>query len=267
MRSPTSLTHTGKGQFQINDYREGKEYGVFTTSGNAQAGTSVTGDLVDFGDVHGEYLVSFASAPTRGTKLTRLEITYTMVNEPVWVPCTPPSPSLGCNVNGSWTCCCPGENGCRGTPCADGTICCQGCTGGSYQDNYVPKKDPVPAGFTEAYGEWVKIDNPATTFAVPQPMTIGDWPENYYVEFTGVDPESDPLVSVIFYDESDDPYLFYSYPTDDNIYFVKIDGVVEMRIRDIQGILPNSRWEIEVYTDESMDDVVWREEGYVGQTN
>jgi hypothetical protein len=266
LRNPPLLQHTGAGQFTITNYNDTKTYGVFTTTGNPQAGTSVTDDVVSMGDVFGEYKVSYAQNPDRGTTFSRLEITYTMVNEPVWVPCTPPPPELACCVKcdgTDWDCCG------RGTPCVDGTLCCKSCTGGSYEDNYVPKKDPVPAGYTEAYGEWVKIDNPAgdTRVATPEPMTIGSWPENYYVEFYGVDPETDPLVSVIFYDESDDPYLFFSYPTDEKIYFVKNKGVVEMRVRDIDGILPNSRWEIEVYTDESMDDVVWREEGYVGQTN
>ena len=269
MRNPPEVIHSGAGLFTITNYRDTKTYGVFTSTEphNPQTGTSITDDVVNFGNVYGEYLVSYASNPSRGTKVRRLAFTYTMVNRPIYVPCTPPPPTLGCCVkcDGSdWKCCY------GGSPCSDGTICCVGCQGGSWQNNYVPVKDPVPAGYTEAYGEWVKIDNPvgSTRVATPEPMTIGDWPENYYVEFFGVDPETDPLVSVIFYDETDNPYLFFSYPTDENIYFTKNNGVVEMRIRDIHGILPNSRWEIEVYSDDSVDaDVVWREEGYVGQTN
>jgi hypothetical protein len=87
--------------------------------------------------------------------------------------------------------CCNANNSCwrlgvDGACSADGTICCggsrpQNCTG----DPNAVVKDPVPAGYTERYSEWVKIDT--TTTAASKYAEIGtfslshvEWDENYY---------------------------------------------------------------------------------------
>ena len=268
LRNPPVLTHSGAGQLTVTNYNDTKTYGVFTADGTPQAGTSVAGPVVELGDVYGTYLVSYTQNPTKGTQFSRLEVTYTNVNEPIWVPCKPPGPILGCCVkcDGSdWSCC----NG--GTPCSDGTICCFSCSGGTYEDNWVPKKDPVPEGYTEAHGEWVKIDNPegdgdVSIEAFGRFYSTATFDDNYYVSFTGLEPGDGLLISLIFYDGVD-PYAFYSFPTDtDNFEFHKPLGEpVELQVKHLEGLRSGTRYELVAYSDE-MDlenSEVFREEGDV----
>jgi hypothetical protein len=258
LRNPPLLQHTGAGQFTITNYNDTKTYGVFTTTGNPQAGTSVTNDLVSMGEVFGEYKVSYAQNPDRGTTFSRLEITYTSVNEPIWVPCTPPGPTPGCctKCDGTdWSCCY------GGSPCVDGTLCCVGCEGGSWQNNYVPKKDPVPDGYTEKYGEWVKINNPegeGVGITSASPFSVIDWDDpNYYVEFDcPVDPEEQSIqVSLMFFDANDLPYIALASSHDtDNFQFANPMGEgTKLRVKNIEGIEIGSRWELEFLAVSELD--------------
>jgi hypothetical protein len=250
LRNPPVLAHSGAGLLTITNYNDTKTYGVFTPTNTPQSGTSVDADVVSMGEVYGEYKVSYTQNPDKGTTFSRLKITYTNVNQPIWEPCTPPPPTPGCCVkcDGSdWSCCY------GGSPCSDGTICCVGCEGGSWKDNWVPKKDPVPAGYTELHGEWMKINNPeddgVSIEAYGAPFTTLDFPENYYVEFDcPVDPaEQNIQVSLMFFDENDLPYIALASSHDtDNFQFAKPLGeTTKLRVKDIQGIEPGSRWELE----------------------
>jgi len=180
------------------------------------------------------------------------KVTYTNVNEPIWVPCTPPGPTQGCCVkcDGSdWSCCY------GGSPCVDGTLCCVGCSGGSWEPNYVPKKDTWPAGYTEKYGEWVKIDNPVVRGVSveedkPSVFSAFEWDDpNYYLEFDcPVDPaQQDIQVSLMFFDENDLPYIALASSHDtDNFQFAKpIGEITKLRVKNIQGVEMGSRWELE----------------------
>jgi len=252
LRNPPLLEHTGAGQFSITNYNDTKTYGVFTPTGTPQAGTSVVDGVVIMGEVFGEYKASYTAQPLKGTTFSRVEITYTNVNEPVWVPCTPPGPTQGCCVkcDGSdWSCCY------GGSPCVDGTLCCVGCSGGSWSDNWVPKKDTLPAGYTEKYGEWVKIDNPVVRGVSveedkPSVFSAFEWDDpNYYLEFDcPVDPaQQDIQVSLMFFDENDLPYIALASSHDtDNFQFAKpIGEITKLRVKNIQGVEMGSRWELE----------------------
>ena len=252
MRNPPVLQHTGAGLLTITNYNDTKTYAVFTPDGTSQAGTSVSNGVVNMGNVRGAYKVSYASQPNKGTNFSLLDITYTSVNEPIWVPCTPPPPTLGCctKCDGSdWTCCY------GGSPCSDGTICCVGCSGGSWVNNWVQKKDPVPAGYTELYGQWSKIDNPVVrgvelTAEVPSVFSAIEWNDpNYYLEFDcPVDPaEQNIQVSLMFFDENNLPYIALASSHDtENFQFAKPLGeTTKLRVKNIEGIEIGSRWELE----------------------
>ena len=178
LRNPPQLAHTGTGQLTITNYRPTAQYAVFTGTGDVQANTSVVDGVVNLNDVYGTYSVGYAASKgNRATSFSRLRITYHTENQQTC--------SDNCGVvngtncyEGTGTCWC-------GSCAADGTICCGGCYGQSCSGNpNAQVKDPVPAGYTERYGEWVKIDNPVETteakdtglFTLPQVQ----WDDDYY---------------------------------------------------------------------------------------
>ncbi len=134
-------------------------------------------------NVFGEYFFSYASdtALRRAVKFVRTSITYT------------PKSTTSCNDNCGLAYDCAGSPVPNCRPCwgsgDDGTYCCGGiCCGGSRgqtcSTTTTNVKDPVPAGYAERYGEWVKIDNPVQTQAVEEPVGFSlskvEWEPDYY---------------------------------------------------------------------------------------
>jgi hypothetical protein len=186
LRNPPLLSHTGTGQFTITNYNAGKEYAVFTADGTPQAGTTVSNGVVNMGGVFGEYFVSYASDTklSRAVKFQRARITYR----------TETTTSCSDNCGVAYDCAGSPVPNCR--PCwgsgADGNYCCGGiCCGGSRGQTCTTTsrqvKNPVPAGYTEQYGEWVRIENPVSTREVVEEKDTGvftlpqvEWEEDYY---------------------------------------------------------------------------------------
>lgn len=273
MRNPPVLEHTGAGQFTITNYDARKEYAVFTPDGTPQAGTSVVDGVVNMGNVRGDYKVSYATQPTKGTHFSRIAITYTPYQVEVCTTsggnCTPMCSGSGSSCG---NCCC---HGC-GPVVSGGLCCCPGSTTCTWETRQ--RKNDVPAGYTERYGEWVKITNPVVrgtqlvdVEGVVPFSSIGSWEEDYYIsfetpektyaqvepnEFEDGTPNPDPAkdwvfnytILLTFFDEQGDIYLSLN-STDDPEHFVfaKGDGVTtffpqEVEVRNIQGIQKGS-WE------------------------
>ena len=180
MRTPPLLEHTGTGVLQITNYNEKKHYGVFDSNGTLVDAPIVDG-LVQLGQFYGDYRVSYVRQPLRGTAFTRLAITYT----------TESTTTCSDNCGVAYDCVGSPVPNCR--PCwgsgADGNYCCGGiCCGGSRGQTCTTTtrqvKNPTPSGFTERYGEWMRIENPVETST----RDIGvfslskvEWDEDYYI--------------------------------------------------------------------------------------
>ena len=236
MRNPPLLEHTGTGTFTITNYKDTQSYSVFTLAGEVQANTSVVDGVVTLNGNYGEFYVGFASdtALRRATKFVRAAITYR----------TETTTSCSDNCGVAYDCSGPaGGPGCR--PCwgfgDDGTYCCGGiCCGGSRGQTCTTSsrqvKNPVPSGYTERYGEWVKIDNPVSTQAVEEPVGFTlpkvEWDEDYYYavemppphpaevydEETGA-PTGEVLENVPAWDYTD--VYFIHYDLDGNVVWTK----------------------------------------------
>ena len=179
MRTPPLLEHTGSGVLRITNYNEKKQYGVFTNNGTPVDIPIVDG-VVQLGNWYDTYKVSYARAPLRGTTFTRLAITYR----------TESTTTCGDNCGLAYDCVGSPVPNCR--PCwgsgDDGNYCCGGiCCGGSRGQTCTTTtrqvKNPTPSGFTERYGEWMRIENPVETTT----RDIGafslskvEWGEDYY---------------------------------------------------------------------------------------
>jgi hypothetical protein len=273
LRNPPVLEHTGAGQITITNYDARKEYAVFTPDGTPQAGTSVSNGVVSMGSVRGAYKVSYATQPTKGTHFSRIAITYTPYQVEV---CTTSggSCSAACSGSGSpcGTCCCWG----CGPVVSGGLCCCPGNTTCRWETRQ--SKNAVPAGYTERYGEWVKIENPVVRGTqlvddegVVPFSSIGEWEEDYYYNFETPEktyaqvepninedgsPNENPAkdwvydytILLTFFDEEGDIYLsLNSTDEPEHFVFVKGDGATtffpqEVWIRDIQGLQKGS-WE------------------------
>jgi hypothetical protein len=136
----------------------------------------------------------------------------------------------------------------------------------------------VPAGYTERYGEWVKIENPVIrgtqlvdVEGVVPFSSVGSWDDPYYINFEtpeksyaqvepninedgspNENPEHDWVfnytIMLTFFDEDGDIYLsLNSTDEPEHFVFAKGDGITtffpqEVWIRNIQG-LQNGSWE------------------------
>ena len=173
----------GQGRSQSLYFDVRREYIVarYGDPKTALPGTSVTDRVADIGSNYGDDLVVSLKANGKGTLFQRRKITYTTQSRQECSPnCRP--------INGN---CFDGSGSCEGDgSCgADGTICCGGSQGSTCNTVYYNVKDPVPAGFTEKYGEWVRIpSNEETTFSVTDSMAVVD--ENYYFSAPNPDPMS-----------------------------------------------------------------------------
>ena len=183
MRNPPQITHSGTGQFTITNANPSADYALFTTSGNLVNGASYANGVINFGGNFGNYKISYVSQPTKGTPVSRARITYRTET------------TTSCNDNCGLAYQCPGFGdgvGCR--PCwgygNDGTfaggVCCGGSRGQTCSTSSRQVKNGVPSGYTERYGEWVKITNPESTRAVEEKDTglftlpKVEWEEDYY---------------------------------------------------------------------------------------
>jgi hypothetical protein len=270
---PPVLQHTANGEFTITNYDPRKEYAVFTEAGALQAGASVSSGVVNMGNVRGNYKVSYANRPNDGTYFSRLAITYTPYQVEV---CSTSGGSCSAMCSGSGSpcgnCCCWG----CGPVVSGGICCCPGSTTCNWETRQ--RKNGVPAGYTERYGEWVKITNPvvrgiqfADVEGVVPFSSVGTWEKDYYISFETPEktyaqvepnqfedgtPNPDPAkdwvfnytIMLTFFDEVGDIYLSIN-STDDPEYFVyaKGDGVntffpQEVDIVGIQGLQKGS-WE------------------------
>lgn len=229
LRNPPLLAHTGTGQFTITNAttRAGRtvSYSVFTSSGEVVAGTSVSGNIVDMGNVFGEYYLGYSTDQTlqRATKFYRARITYrTETTTTCSDNCRPIS---GNCFDGSGSC--QGDGSCG----ADGTICCGGSRGQTCSTTSRQVKNPVPSGYTEQYGEWTKIDNPVSTQEVETKDTGSftlpkvEWDDKYYqvVEMPtphpAVDEEGNILPKVPAWDY--DAIYFIHYDTNGDVVWTR----------------------------------------------
>ena len=174
-----------------------------------------------------------------------------------------------CSGSGSpcGNCCCWG----CGPVVSGGLCCCPGNTTCHWETRY--RNNSVPAGYTERYGEWVKIDNPVVrgikfvdVEGVVPFSSIGTWEEDYYISFETPEktyaqvepninedgtPNENPAmdwvfnytIMLTFFDEAGDIYLSLN-STDEPEYFefVTESGNQLVDIRNIQGIQHGS-WE------------------------
>ena len=257
MRDPAVLQHTGAGRFSIINYNPNKTYQVFNKNGTPNNGIPIVDGVIQMGTNYGDYKVSFVTTPSKGTPFSRAAVTYYTAYRQVCVG-TPGACSPACESGGGYTCCW----GC--SPAADGTICC--CPGGTTcsQQPYAIK-NAVPAGYTEAFGEWVKIDNPEVRGIITTTnnhhsngvvpfSSVGVWEPTYYqafetpertlapIETTEFNP--DPPMELVFdyniilslFDDDDELYLSLdSNNTPESFQFVKGE-TQEVFVRDIQGI-------------------------------
>ncbi len=187
MRNPPQLEHSGTGLFTITEQTtrstRNATYAVFTGAGEVVNGVDIVDNTINMNNVFGEYFFSYASdtALRRAVKFVRTSITYT------------PKSTTSCNDNCGLAYDCAGSPVPNCRPCwgsgDDGTYCCGGiCCGGSRgqtcSTTTTNVKDPVPAGYAERYGEWVKIDNPVQTQAVEEPVGFSlskvEWEPDYY---------------------------------------------------------------------------------------
>ena len=184
MRTPPLLEHTGTGVLQIVNYNERKEYGVFTPTGTLMPAPIVDG-VVQLGGLYGDYKVSYVSAPSKGTTFVRLAITYHtettticrdncgLAYDCVGSPVPNCRPCWGSSDDGNYCC---------------GGICCGGSRGQTCNDVSRQVKNPTPAGFTEQYGEWIRIDNPSVDTLETKELEVitfspkVEWDEDYYQE-------------------------------------------------------------------------------------
>ena len=188
-----------------------------------QANTSIVDGVVTLNNNYGEFYVGFASdsALRRATKFVRANITYTTTST---TSCTPNCrPISGNCFDGSGSC--QGDGSCG----ADGTICCGGSRGETCKTTTTTSKNPVPAGYTERYGEWVKIENPVTTAKVEEPVGFSlpkvEWDDRYYqvVEMPtpheAVDEDGNTLPNVPAWDY--DAIYFIHYDLDGNVVWMR----------------------------------------------
>ena len=174
-----------------------------------------------------------------------------------------------CSGSGSpcGNCCCWG----CGPVVGGGICCCPGSTTCRWETR--SRKNGEPSGFTERYGEWVRIVNPVqrgTQLVDVQGVvpfsSIGEWEEGYYISFETPEktyaqvepninedgtPNNDPAkdwvfnytIMLTFFDEAGDIYLSLN-STDEPEYFeyVTESGTQFVDIRNIQG-LQNGSWE------------------------
>lgn len=174
-----------------------------------------------------------------------------------------------CSGSGSpcGNCCCWG----CGPVVSNGLCCCPGNTTCNWETRW--RKNGVPAGYTERYGEWVKIDNPVVrgikfvdVEGVVPFSSIGTWEEDYYISFETPEktyaqvepnqfedgtPNENPAmdwvfnytIMLTFFDEAGDIYLSLN-STDEPEYFeyVTESGTQFVDVRNIQGIQHGS-WE------------------------
>lgn len=187
MRNPPQLAHTGTGTFTITNADTRKKsvsYSVFTGAGEVVSGAVVEGNIVRMGNIFGEYYVAYSTDTQlkRAAKFYRARITYR----------TETTTSCNDNCGVAYDCSGPaGGPGCR--PCwgfgDDGTYCCGGiCCGGSRGQTCSTSsrqvKNAVPGGYTERYGEWVRIENPSPTREAEEPVGFTlpkvEWDEDYY---------------------------------------------------------------------------------------
>jgi hypothetical protein len=155
-----ALSHTGTGELTILEYNDRYKYKVVDYASGADiAGVSVVDDKVILNDVYNDGMaVAIVKrlditdpSKMRLTRFDRRSVTYHQENRPT-CSCNC-RPITGNCFDGSGTC--SGDGNCA----ADGTICCCGSMGQTCTDNWVTVKDPVPAGFTEKFGEWVQLYN------------------------------------------------------------------------------------------------------------
>lgn len=211
MRTPPLLEHTGSGVLRITNYNEKKQYGVFTNNGTPVDIPIVDG-VVQLGNWYDTYKVSYARAPLRGTTFTRLAITYRTEST---TTCTPNCRAISGNCfDGSGSC--EGDGSCG----ADGTICCGGSRGETCSTSTYQVKNPTPTGFTERYGEWMRIENPVETTT----RDIGafslskvEWGENYYQSVKMPTPQE-------AVDENGNPVPNMPAWNYDAIYFIHYDA-------------------------------------------
>ena len=257
MRDPAVLQHTGAGLFTIINYNPNKTYQVFNYTGTPNNSIPIVDGVVQMETNYGDYKVGFANTPSKSTPFSRAAVTYSTSYRTVCVS-IPGACSPACDTPAGPTCCW----GC--SPAADGTICC--CPNGTEcsQQPYAIK-NAVPAGYTEAFGEWVKIDNPEVRGVLTTPnnrhsngvvpfSVVGEWEPTYYqafetpertlapIETTEFNPNPpmelvfDYNIILSFFDDNDELYLSLdSNSNPESFQFVK--GLTqEVFVRDIQGI-------------------------------
>ena len=208
----------------------------------------------------------------RKTSFVCTSITYTPYQVEV---CSTSGGSCSAMCSGSGSpcgnCCCWG----CGPVVSGGICCCPGNTTCNWETR--SRKNGVPGGYTERYGEWVRISNPVRgTQLVDEEgvvpfSSIGTWEDDYYISFETPEktyaqvepninedgtPNDDPAkdwvydytILLTFFDDAGDIYLSLN-STDDPEHFVyaKGDGITtffpqEVEIRNIQGLQTGS-WE------------------------
>jgi hypothetical protein len=192
LRNPPLLQHTGTGQFTITNADTRKrsvEYAVFTGAGEIVSGATITNNVVDMGNIFGEYYVAYSTDTQlkRAAKFNRAQITYrTESTTSCTDNCGIPYDCVGSPVPNCRPCWGSSDDG---TYCCGG-ICCGGSRGQTCNTTTRQVKNAVPSGYTERYGEWVRINNPETRGSETPEITVDDsvgfslmqveWPEGYY---------------------------------------------------------------------------------------
>ena len=240
LRSLPSLEHSGTGKITITNFDARREYIVArqSTPKVALSGTSVTDGVADLGGNYGDDLMISMKVNGKGTVFARRKVTYTTQSRQ---DCTPNCrPISGNCFDGSGSC--EGDGSCG----ADGTICCGGSKGSTCTTVYYNVKDPLPAGFTEKYGEWVRIPTEESTFSLTDSMSV-DFPEDYYFSTPNPDPIEylAPKTPRFAYDmvvlnlmnEAGDRYATYEQSANPEHFHTIFDGVsYEMHIREIKDL-------------------------------
>ncbi|MEK9805774.1 MAG: fibronectin type III domain-containing protein [Euryarchaeota archaeon] len=188
------LVHTGTSTFSISNAvtptftyylsRSDVDFSVasvidpasFTVTRNAGGDTTPYYILTSYtGETNVNYMQKTSFVCTTITTHTE---TTTSCTDNCGICCNPNAGNGSGNCFGGGACWC-------GSCAADGTICCGGCYGQDCTTTSRQVKDPVPSGYTERYGEWVKVDT--TTTATTRYAEIGTfslsnvhWDENYY---------------------------------------------------------------------------------------
>ena len=241
LRSLPSLEHSGTGKITITNFDARREY-IVTRAGDpktALAGTSVVDGVADCGGNYGDDLMVSLKANGKGTNFARRKITYTTQSRQ---DCTPNCrPISGNCFDGSGSC--SGDGSCG----ADGTICCGGSMGSTCTTVYYNVKNPVPAGFTEKYGEWVKIPTEESTRFTEANSMSAVFDEDYYFSAPNPDPieylaTKTPrfaydMVVLKFMDEAGEMYAIYEQSADPQYFHTIFDGVsYEMHISKIEDL-------------------------------